>query len=504
MRTRNSFYNMLTNLIPGLIISALGLIKMPLIKEAYGVDLYGMNLYLAQVIAYLNLVEGGFGDAFLQAMFKPLAEKDNQKVRELYWGADFLLKMCGLIILALGVIVMFLLPMLLKTELNFGYVRAVFLLLLLPTAIDYFLMAPVFVIQADQQEYHINLIRKTIQVLRILTHILVVKLQLDYIYIPLTEALYILAQIFMVRKTVFKKYGWLKEKAKRDFSTIQAAKEVFVHRIAGTVLTSTDTLLLGAFIGTSANTLYGNYHYITGEMQKILNNIVKAPKASMGNLFALKDEKAYAVFKEYFSFSAFLATCVCIPTCVTISCFMEYWQGKDMVLTVLDAFLFAGILYFILVREPIMVVRDTSGLFKESKKFAMMEAALNFTFSVIGVYFFGITGALIVTFLTYLVSDLFMNARLVYKTVFDLSIIKYYVMYFTKLIVALLVGAGSFVFWIYVLEPMVSGILMWFVAAGCLFVFETVILFAIYYFLFLEFRQFMNRVKGLLIRKAGA
>lgn len=500
MRTKNSFLNMLTNLIPSIIISALGLIKMPMIRNAYGVDLYGMNLYLAQVMAYLNLVEGGFGDAFLQAMFKPLAEKDNEKVKELYWGADFLLKICGSIILVLGLVVMIFLPVMLKTELNFGYVRAVFLLMLLPTAVDYFLMAPVFVIQADQQEYRINLIRKTIQVLRILTHILVVYLKLSYIYVPLTEALYILTQIFLVRSTVFKKYSWLKEKTKRDFSTIQAAKQVFVHRIAGTVLTSTDTLLLGAFIGTTANTLYGNYHYITGEMQKILNNIVKAPKASMGNLFALKDEKAYQVFKEYFSFSAFLATSVCIPTCVTITTFVYYWQGADMVLTFTDAFLFAGILYFILVREPVMVVRDTNGLFKESKKFAILEAVLNFSFSVIGVYFYGITGALIVTFMTYLVSDLMMNARLVYKAVFNLTISKYYIMYLSKLVVALSIGLISYLLWTYVLEAFVTGVMMWFVAAGALFVVETGILLIVYFLLFKEFRFFLHRVKGLLRR----
>lgn len=503
MRTRNSFLNMLTNLIPSLIIPVLSLIKMSMFLGAYGDDIYGMNLYLAQVMGYLNLVEGGFGDAFIQAMFKPFAENNRDRIKELYRGADFLLKLAGTAILVLGTGVLILLPVMLKTELNFTFVRGVFLLMLVPTAIDYFLMAPVFVIQADQKEYYLNIIRKSIQILRVITHIVIVYFKMNYIFVPLVEALYLLSQIFLIRKTVFKQYPWLKESAKKDLSTLHAAKQVFIHRIAGTVLSSTDTLLLGAFIGTTANTLYGNYIYITGELQKIMTGIVNAPKASMGNLFALKDEKAYSVFKEYFSFSAFLATIICIPTCVTISRFVLYWQGPEFILTYLDAFLFAGILYFVLVRQPIMIVRDTNGLFKESKKYALMEAVLNFSFSVLGVYYYGITGALVVTFLTYLVSDLFMNSRLVYKVVFNLSIMKYYVLYATKFITAILVGIVSHFLWVLLLEPMASGILMWFVSAGILFVIETGLLFIIYFALFKEFRMFLNRVKGIILRKKG-
>lgn len=504
MRTRNSFLNMLTNLIPSLIIPVLSMIKMSWFLTAYGQDIYGMNLYLAQVIGYLNLVEGGFGDAFIQALFKPLAEDDKQKIKELYHGADFLLKIAGAVILLLGTGVFVLLPMMLKTNLEFSFVRSVFLLLLLPTAVDYFLMAPSFVMQADQKEYHLNLIRKSIQILRVFTHLVIVYQGWNYIFVPMVEAIYMITQIFMCRYVVFREYPWLREKAQKDLSTFQAAKQVFAHRIAGTVLSSTDTLLLGAFIGTHANTLYGNYIYITGEIQKILTSIIKAPKASIGNLFASKDERAYDIFKEFFSFTAFLATIICIPTFVTINTFVAYWQNPDVVLTLLDAFLFAGILYFVLVREPIMIVRDTNGLFKESKKYAIMEAGLNFTFSVIGVYFWGITGALVVTFMTYLISDLFMNSRLVYRQVFNLSILKYYVMYLGKIFLALVVGAGSLFVWNLLLQPMISHLLLWFVMAGVLFVCEAGILFVVYLILFPEFRAFMQRVKGILLRKRNA
>lgn len=504
MRTKNSFLNMLTNLIPSLIIPILSLIKLSWLMKTYGTDIYGMNLYLTQVMGYLNLVEGGFGFAFVQALFKPFAEDDKDKIRELYQGANLILKLIGCAIFGLGVIVFILLPWMLKTTLDYSFVRIVFLLMILPTVVDYFLMAPSLVMQADQKEYFLNLIRKTIQIIRTCTHLAVLYFQMDYLFIPLTEAIYIVIQVFLSRRIVFKYYPWIKEKAKRDMSTLSNAKQVFAHRLAGVVLTSTDTLLLGKIIGTSANALYGNYSYITSEIQKILESIINAPKASLGNLFASEGEKGYSVFKEFFAFTTFISTIICIPVCITINRFVHFWQGEEFLLTLLDSFLFSGILFFVLSRQPIMLVRDTNGLFKESKKFAYMEAALNFLLSIVGIYYMGITGALLVTFFTYLASDLLMNSVLVYNTVFKKKIREYYGMYLSKLFIAVIVGLLSFSLWNSLLDSHTGNLFLWFIMAGTLFVIEGILVFVIYVSLFPDFRLFLKRIETILRKKRNA
>lgn len=498
MRTKNSFLNMITNLVPSLIIPIISLFKLSWLLKVYGADIYGMNMYLTQVMGYLNLVEGGFGFAFVQALFKPLAKDDKETVKGLYHGASYILKMIGLIILFLGILIYVILPWILKTSIPFSFVRMVFLLMILPTIVDYFLMAPTFVMMADQKEYHLNIIRKTIQLLRAFTHIFIILNRYNYLYIPLVEAIYIVVQSYICRRFVIKRYSWLLEKAPRNLSTLESAKNLFAHRLAGVVLSSTDTILLGAFIGTIANTLYGNYIYITGEIQKILESIINAPKASIGHLFATNDQKSYAVFKEYFSFTTFIATIVCIPLFITINSFVEFWQSKEVVLSLSDAFLFAGILFFVLSRQPIMNVRDTNGLFRESKKFAYLEAVLNFSFSIVGVYFFGITGALFVTFCTYLASDLFMNSPLVYQSVLKKPIREYYSMYLSKLMIAMFVGFFAYLTWQYLLSVRVDNLLLWFIFSGLLFILVSIVISIIYYLCFNDFRLFIQRILKLV------
>lgn len=501
MRTRNSFLNMITNLLPSLILPVLSLFKLSWLLKTYGADVYGMNMYLTQVMGYLNLIEGGFGFAFVQALFKPLAENDRKKVCELYNGAKVILKAIGSIILALGIVVLIILPMLLKSSLNFIFIRTVFLLMIIPTIVDYFLMAPSFIMQADQKEYILNIIRKSIQIIRVLTHIFIICNSLHYYYIVATEAFYVIFQSYLSRYVVFKYYPWLKNKDQKDFSTLNNAKFLFAHRLAGVVLNSTDTILLGAFIGTYANALYGNYIYIVSEVQKIVESVINAPKASIGNLFAKENERSYDIFKEYFYFTSFIASIICISLFLTINSFVNYWQNAAVVLTHLDAFFFSGILYFIIVRLPIMNVRDTNGLFKQSKKYAYMEAALNFSFSIIGIYFWGITGALFVTFMTYLLSDLLMNSRLVFKVIFKIGIINYYKMYVGNLLINLFVGIGAWFFWQKILLKNISGLISWFLFSGILFILVLIVIFLIYNIMFRDFKFFIGRILNLLQRK---
>lgn len=498
MRTKNSFLNMITNLLPSLIIPVLSLIKLNWLLSTYGDDVYGLNLYLAQVIGYLSFVEGGFGIAFIQALFKPLADGDKEKVKELYQGANVILKVMGGIILGIGIVVYILLPNMLTTPLTDSFVRIVFLLLLLPTAIDYFLLAPSLVMQADQKEYYLNIIRKVVQILRIVTHMIIIKLQLSYLYIPLAEAIYILLQVFISRILVFKKYPYLKEKAKKDYSTLSNTRYTFLHKLAGIVLTSTDTLLLGKMIGTGANALYGNYNYISSELQKLMESVVNAPRSSLGNLFAAEKEKGYSVFKEFFTFASFLSTVVAIPMCITIGKFVELWQGEEYVLSFICSFFFAGILYLVITRQPIMLVRDTNGYFRETRKFSYIEAILNVVFSIVGIKYFGITGALAVTFMSYLVSDLFMNSIFVYKHVFNKNIVDYYKMYFSKIVLMILVGLGAYYLWNGILINSINGFIMWFVMAGLLFVAVLIVIFIIYKVLFSDFQLFINRIMKMI------
>lgn len=63
MRTKHSFFNMLATTIPNLILPILGFVKFSLFSSIYGSSINGLYSTLLQIMAVLNLVEGGFGMA---------------------------------------------------------------------------------------------------------------------------------------------------------------------------------------------------------------------------------------------------------------------------------------------------------------------------------------------------------------------------------------------------------------------------------------------------------
>ena len=104
MRMKHSLLNMLVATIPSLILPIIGFVKFSLFSQVYGDSINGLYSTMIQIMAFLNLVEGGFGIAFQQILYQPLAQKNYKKVTELYNGAIYLFRKMGLIILVLGII----------------------------------------------------------------------------------------------------------------------------------------------------------------------------------------------------------------------------------------------------------------------------------------------------------------------------------------------------------------------------------------------------------------
>ena len=105
MRMKHSLLNMLVTTIPNLILPVMGIIKFSLFSSIYGGSINGLYSTMIQLMGVLSLVEGGFGIAFQQILYQPLAKKDDKRVTELYNGAVFLFRKIGLVIGILGFII---------------------------------------------------------------------------------------------------------------------------------------------------------------------------------------------------------------------------------------------------------------------------------------------------------------------------------------------------------------------------------------------------------------
>lgn len=506
MRMKHSLLNMLVATIPSLILPVIGFVKFSLFSHIYGDSINGLYSTMVQIMAVLNLVEGGFGVAFQQILYQPLAHRNEKKVTELYNGAIYLFRKIGIIILVLGVIVGVVQPLFISQ--TSGYISnfsiySIYFLLLIPVVISYFLMGPNIVVQADQQYYKINLGIQIITLLRSVLVIVIAMMGLSLEVVLILDGILSIASYVYSREKALKLYPYLRNNHEgRDLSALENTKHVFVHKISGVVLSNTDPVLLTYFISPFMTNVYNAYNMICSSLIKVLYGIIQAPSDSFGHLFSSDDDHKYEIFLQYANFAFFLSSIVTSILFVTATDFVRLWMKDELyVLSYFSVFLFAMNTYYLVSREPLLVVRNVNGLFKETKKIALLSAITNLGLSLLLVKPLGIVGILLGTFLTHLIIDFFMSVQLVYPKVFGLPSSNYYQFVFTRTVIMFGFTFAGVYLWRLVFPNGIQHLMIWFIGATGLGIIALVSYSFIYYMFFNEFKLFVKRATQLLNRK---
>ena len=213
MRMKHSLLNMLVATIPSLILPIVGFVKFSLFSDIYGGSINGLYSTMIQIMGFLNLVEGGFGIAFQQILYQPLAQKNYKKVTELYNGAIYLFRKMGFIIFVLGLIVGLVQPFFVSQEggvISTFSIYSIYFLLLAPVVVSYFLMGPNIVVQADQQYYKINLGIQLITLLRSILVIVIAMMGFSLEVVLVADGILTIVSYVYSRNKALKLYPYLK------------------------------------------------------------------------------------------------------------------------------------------------------------------------------------------------------------------------------------------------------------------------------------------------------
>ena len=82
-RGKSSIQNTVIALISEIVVTFVGLLFPRALILNYGSEANGLITSLQQVIQYLTLLDAGLSGAAIFALYKPLAENDNQRIREI-------------------------------------------------------------------------------------------------------------------------------------------------------------------------------------------------------------------------------------------------------------------------------------------------------------------------------------------------------------------------------------------------------------------------------------
>ena len=490
--------------IAALVLPLVGFVKVSLFVRLYGSAVNGLQLTIAQVITFLNICELAYSLAFRQLLYKPLAEGDRETVKSIYHGACKVYRMTGVICILASIAVALIFPSLSESPFSYWETVGTFLLLALPYGISYFLMGPNFVIMADQKEYKINLWIQTISVCRMGLMVFAILMKMPFITILIIEGLNILIANTLSRFIALRAYPWLKEAPQNpdDRSFQKKAGYAMVQRLSELATTQTDNIVVSGFMGYVMSSVYGTYSYLTDNIGKITQTMVQSPMNSFGNLFNDKEADSFGVFTEFFNFATYVSTIVACTIAIVMPQFVPVWMGDPLYSASIPICFFFGLnIFYMTMRQPVIIARDANGLYVNAKNNAWLLAGVKIVLSVILVQKLGLLGVVLATTIAYWVVDFSYNPRLVYDRVFHRPSKDYYFLVATRLGITLAIGLCGFWFWNHVMNVNIAdgrmALILNIILLGILITAVTTV---IYWVAYRSFRHLFTRLMGILKR----
>lgn len=380
--------------------------------EYLGTEVLGLSSTAQNLLQFLNLAELGIDTAVGFTLFKPLADKDIDKINDVVTLNGMLYRRIGLFVLAGGLILSAFFPLIFaKMDLPLWYAYACFGTFLLGSLLSYFVNYKQIVLTANQEGYKIQICYKPLQFVKVILQIFAVKyLENGFIYWIALEAICYISMSILVTKMTRISHPYLKN-TKKTFRQLAKEykeftvkiKQLFIHKISLFVLSQTAPLIIYAYISLTMVTLYGNYQMISLGLSTFVAAIFNSIGGGIGNLIHTSEKsKIIKVFDELFSLRFLIASVLCFCAFVLTPSFIVLWVGEEYILPQSTLFLMIVILFIGIARGAVENFIYAYGLYSDVWA-AGAEAAINLGFSIIFGYFWGLNGILCGVILSLLV-----------------------------------------------------------------------------------------------------
>ncbi len=489
MRTKKSIKNIISVVLFNLVIGILGFIKVRVFVHYLSNDVYSLNQLFYQIFGYIAIADIGFGLVLNKELYKAFAKNDKDEVNNIYSTSKKFYKYIGIAMLLISFIISFFVHYLTKANVDRLYIQVVCIIFLIRNIIDYFFVAPRYIMDSNQNAYKINYLVKGIKVLEIIIEILLISLGVDYLFVLLPGiAITVIIDLY-INHLVYKEYPWLKDNKTYNKKYLKGTKDLVYLKLSGIMNSNTDIVLLSAFINPLTVIIYTSYNYITKFVSDTIYIAATAITPSFANVLCNdNEEKKYSVFCELNIMFLFIASFCFIMLYGFLNSLITFWIGKEYLTNNWTLFLFCFIIFQTISVRAVIITINSLGLFKETKIATILEAILNLIISVLLVRKFKIVGVLLGTIIATLVTSFIQNSVCIHKKVFNKSSLRYFGVY------AVIVGINVvFVYLFNIINLHITSVLSWIGLVLGFAILVAIILFIIYYILFKSFKLLTSR-----------
>lgn len=437
MRTSKAIRNTVYSLGNKVIEVILAFVSRTVFIWTLGVSYLGINGLFNNILIMLSLMELGVGSALVFSMYKPLVERDNEKLSSLLSMYANMYRIIGISIAVMGVCLTPFLPHLIKLDSDIPHLNIIYWLTLGNTVSSYFFGYKRSLLEADQKSYLNTKNNFIFTLIKHIFQIIILLLTKNFLlYLGIGIGTNILSNISISLK-VNKMYPLIniRKALPLDKDTkIDIYKRMgagMMHKIGNIVITGTDNILISVFISTTLVGIYSNYLMLTNTIYTTFGVAFSAIGASIGNLSVTENnEKSEKVFYSLFLINYWIYCFCSVCLWSLVNPLITMWLGKDYLLSSVTVAILILNFYISGMRHTVVSFVNASGLYYNSRFKPIVEAAINLIVSFVALKHWGITGVFFGTLVSYILCSVWVEPFILYKHWFKQSVKKHLVIYY--------------------------------------------------------------------------
>lgn len=437
---RNSKYAVCMKMLETVLAFILRTIFVQNLSTAY----LGVNGVFANILTVLSLMDLGAGSAISFALYETLAQDNKSKVVALMDLYRKLYRNIGLIIWALGLALTPLLKYVITLPENIPNIYIIYWLNIANTVMTYFLAYKRTLLIADQKSYVNYQNAMFFKITRFIILAIVLIVFHSFILYLALDILNTLVSNVAISIKVSKMYPYL-SKTQAEQLPAQEKQRLWKYMKAGllnkvgqTVVTSTDNVIISAFISTITVGLYSNYLLVINGIENVVFLVFSNVTSSVGNLAASKNvtnKKTKNIFNVLQMVNHVISTISCVGLGALLNDFIELWLGADYLLSHDAILICVANLYITLNTNSVSNFMGARGeMYYLNRYRPLVEAIINLFVSLSLVRFtdLGITGVFIGTTVSFMFGRIWMDAKVLFNCWFHEKYTVYIKDYMTK------------------------------------------------------------------------
>lgn len=423
-RSKNTARNIFFAFANKMVAILLPFISRTIILYLLGEEYLGVGSLFSSILSFLNLAELGLGAAIVYALYKPVEEQDTEKICAYLAYYRRLYRWIGIVMLGMGTFMLPAIPYLIKGQPPAGInVYILFYLYLINSVISYLFAGYKQCLLVAHQRSDIK--SKISLIFNVFINIS------EIIVLVLTQNFYAYALVPIVGTIITNMMNaWVTNRNYPEYqcrgNLEKAEKQAIQKRLSGLVGTklnsivihAADMIVISAFLGLTATTIYGNYYYLLSAVNSFVVLFFSSMTASVGNsLITETVDKNFKLFNKISFLNAWITGWCAVCLLCLYHPFMLIWTGEKLAYPLGMEIALVVYFYMFSSQRALLVFKDAAGIWYEDRYRPYVCMIVNIVLNVLMVQVIGTYGVVLSSIVSFVISIPWVNHTL-FKTLF--------------------------------------------------------------------------------------